>query len=400
MISGYRRDLPAMLGGTPAFSTSLPIVRPLLPPFRRVEADFRQVLSSGRLSNFGPFSQALEEQMSRLLNVENVISVASCTVGLGLVLSTVPRGKEAILPSFTFGATLDSVLASGLVPVFADIDPRTLTMDTACAERLVSDKTGVVIPVHVFGNPCDTKAFDAFTKRTQIPVVYDSAHAMGSLHDDKPVGGSGRAEVFSLSATKLLPAGEGGLIALEDGQLAEWLRRARNYGLDPLSDLVCPGTNGKMTELACVLALHGMKELKEAVTRRNSYAALYRDRLAAVSGVSFQEIRDGDVSNCKDFAVLVDKGRFRLSRDMLLEALKAEHIEVRPYFSPPLHLTSLGRALSSSWELRNTEDVARRVLCLPIHSLMETDDVERVCGAIIRIQMHAEQVRSVLGGVA
>ncbi len=215
--------------GRPAFPKLLPIVDPEGVPGEEFLEEVRRILASKQLTN-GAYVRKFEEAAAEYLGVAHCVAVSSCTAGLLLVLKALDLSGEVILPSFTFHATAHAVVWNGLTPVFADCDAKTFCVAPEAVRAQVSNATAAILAVHLFGNPAAIEELEEISAELQIPLVFDAAHAFGSSSHGKPIGGFGTAEVFSFSPTKLVVAGEGGLVATRDARLAERLRAARNYG--------------------------------------------------------------------------------------------------------------------------------------------------------------------------
>ncbi len=388
---------PALLGGVPAFATRLSVARPSLPPLDPLLEQARRLLESGQLTN-GRHTRELERLAAERLKVPECVAVSSCTLGLTLVLKALALEGELILPSFNFFAAGHAAVWNRLTPVFADCEPGSLTVDPSDVERLIGPRTSAILAVHTFGNPANAEALEQIASRHRIRLIFDAAHAFGSRRDGIPVGGFGHAEVFSLSPTKLLVAGEGGLIATSDRRLAARLRAARNYGDAGNYDPELLGLNARLAEFNALLAIHGLAHVDAQIARRNALAERFRAALGALPGLSFQAVRPGDVSTYKDFAVLVDAARFGLTRDELALALLAENIEVRKYFDPPLHRQRLYRRFGSPFRhrLAVTERVSRSVLSLPIYAALSDAQAGEMMEAIARIHASRESIAAVL----
>lgn len=390
---------PAILGGPKSFEKLFPIVNAVLPPWSDISTQVEAAYVSKHLSNFGPYSIDLEKSIGNLLDCRYVLSIANATIGLQLALvSIVSRGREVLVPSFTFAATVDAILANNLIPRFIDIELDTWNLSVEAIEKSIGTETAAIMPVHVFGNPCDVAGISELGKKYDIPILYDSAHALGSSVKDKPMGSNGTCEVFSLSITKLLPAGEGGVITTNYENIATKLMRLRNYGYDNGYQWSGPGGNGKLIEIAAIIALQGVPSLNNAVKNRCRYASLYRKHLESIPGISFQKVHSHNKSSFKDFAILINEEDFGTTRDVLSTSLEAENIQTRPYFFPPLHLTRFGnRFINLKDSLDTTERISKGVLCLPIYSIMEESDIFRVCYSIISIHRFAEEVNRFFG---
>jgi dTDP-4-amino-4,6-dideoxygalactose transaminase len=379
-------DTPAILGGRPAFPGGVPFVHPTVPDTERVVDDVRKVLSSGILTN-GPLVRELERRAAEYIGVRHCVAVASCTAGLMLVLRASDLSGDVVLPSFTFAATAHAVAWNGLRPVFADIDPATLTLSAEAARRATGVRTSAILATHTFGTPCDTEGLTDLAFRNGIRLFFDAAHAFGSWHREVPVGRFGDAEVFSLSPTKVLIAGEGGIIATNDDILAERCRIGRDYANPGDYDCRFVGLNARMSEVHAAIALGSLDGLDDRVERRNLLAARYKEALASTPGLGFPDVPAGDRSTFKDFTILVDPREFGLDAAGLARGLAAEGVETKRYYTPPVHAMRAYRGLAgTNGGLPETERAATRVLTLPLWGAMTEDQVRRVAWAIGRIR--------------
>lgn len=383
-------NLPAIAGGRPMFERRLPIVSPEGLPGDEFLRDVQDILQSRQLTN-GAYVHEFEEAAARYLNVPHCVAVASCTSGLLLTLRALDLRGEVIIPSFTFYATAHSVTWNGLKPVFADCDPETFCVNPETVRSRLSPNTAAILAVHLFGNPAFVKELEEFAACSGIHLISDAAHAFGSDTNGRRVGTFGTAEIFSFSPTKLLVAGEGGLVATRDGNLAQRLRAARNYGDAGNYDPELVGLNARMTEMHAALALHGLQGLNARIERRNELRLHYQQRLQSVPGLSFQQIRPGSRSACKDFAVLVDEAAFGMPRTWLFDALQKENIEVRRYFWPPVHRQKLYGEIWDKRPLPTTERISDNILNLPIYSSLSDENVDKVCDAVLRAYEFAKR---------
>ncbi len=389
-------DRPAVLGGPPAFPDGLPLVRPTLPDSEPLARRLRDVLDSGILTN-GPTVRALEERVAQQVGVGHVVATASCTTGLMLVLQACGVTGRLVMPSFTFAATAHAAHWAGGHPAFADIDPATLTLDPGDLARRL-EGAEAVIATHVYGTPCDVESLQRLADAAGIPLVFDAAHALGSRRAGRPIGGFGIAEVFSLSPTKVVVAGEGGLIATNDAALAETCRLGRDYGNPGDYDCLFPGLNARMSELHATLALASLDHLEEAVARRGWLAARLRSRLGDIPGLSFPAVSVGDTSTFKDLTILIDGDGFGLTASELAAAMRAEGIDTRRYYQPPVHRQKAYAHLGPPAPLPVTDRVAEQVLSLPLWSHLTAGSLDRTADSVVRIHRQAPGVRAALAG--
>jgi dTDP-4-amino-4,6-dideoxygalactose transaminase len=376
---------PAADGGRPLFPDGLPLARPEVADPGSVASAATEILASGVLTN-GPYVRRLEEQAAAYLGVRHCIAVSSCTAGLMLALRVSGLSGDVVLPSFTFSATAHAVAWNGLRPAFTDIRPDTLLLDPAAAARATGMRTSAIMATHTYGTPCDVESLSKVARRNGIRLFFDAAHAFGSRRGQAMIGGFGDAEVFSLSPTKVLIAGEGGIIATNDDTLAERCRYGRDYGNPGDYDTRFVGLNARMSELHAATALASFSDLEERIARRNQLAERYRKALDEVAGIDFPAVDEGDRSTYKDFTVLVDSERFGMDATALAAALAAEGVQTRRYYSPPVHRQRAYRTVgASNGALPVTDDAAARVLTLPLWTGMDDELIDRVGVAVVRL---------------
>jgi dTDP-4-amino-4,6-dideoxygalactose transaminase len=378
-------DRPAIDGGRPVFPDGLPLARPAIADPAAVAEAAGAILVSGVLTN-GPYVRRLEERAAAYLGVRHCVAVASCTAGLMLALRASNLSGDVVLPSFTFSASAHAVAWNGLRPVFTDIRPDDLLLDPDAVARSAGVRTSAILATHTYGTPCDVEALGAFARRNGIRLFFDAAHAFGSRRGGTMVGGFGDAEVFSLSPTKVLIAGEGGIIATNDDSLAERCRMGRDYGNPGDYDTRFVGLNARMSELHAATALASFEDLEERIGLRNQLAERYRKVLADVPGIDFPAVAEGDRSTYKDFTILIDPERFGMDAAAVAAALAAEGVQTRRYYSPPVHRQRAYRWVGPvNGGLPQTDHAAARVLTLPLWTPMTDEQVDGVGAAMARL---------------
>ncbi len=384
---------PAVLGGEPAFAGGLPLVRPSLPDVPGLSRRLEAVLGSGILTN-GPAVREFEAAAAAYIGVQHVVAVASCTTGLMLALRACGVSGRVLVPSFTFSATAHAVHWAGAQPQFADVDAATLTLDPADAAARF-DGASALMATHLYGTPCAVEELQRLADERGVPLIYDAAHALGSRRRGRPVGGFGTAEVFSLSPTKVVVAGEGGLIATNDEALAEDCRIGRDYGNPGDYDCLFPGLNARMSELHATIGLASLAGLDQRVARRTELVARFRSAVEGLPGLTFPAVEEGDSSTFKDLTVLVEPDEFGLTAAQLGAALKADGIDSRRYYFPPVHRQKAYADLVQA-SLAVTDWAADRVLSPPLWSHMTDGQVDAMASAVMRIAEHAPAVREAL----
>jgi len=359
----------------------VPFLRPLLPEFPELQRDFEAIFRSGMLTK-GTYLEEFESAIAHHLGVRHAIGVSSCTSGLMLTFRTLGLTGEVIVPSFTFMASVSSLVWAGLTPVFADIDAESVTIRPSDIEPLITERTSAIVAVHTFGNPAPVDDLDSLARRHSLSLIFDAAHGFGTRYRGRPVGRNGVAEVFSLSPTKLLISGEGGIIATNDDRLAKSVIMGREYGNSGGYDSAFPGLNARMGELNAALGLKSLELLEDSAIHRNRIADCYRSRLDDLPGVGFQCVEAGDRSSRKDFSITIDPEEAGVSRDEVRTRLGAEGIETRTYFDPPVHRHLAYRRFHDGRDLPNTTRLSAQSLSLPMWSNMSEQTAAHVCEVV------------------
>jgi dTDP-4-amino-4,6-dideoxygalactose transaminase/nucleoside-diphosphate-sugar epimerase len=372
--------LAADAAPAPPATERVPWVRPILDPDATLLTDLEVALSTGRVTNGGPLLHEFERRLAAYLGVEDCVAVSSGSAALLLAnrVLGLERGA-AVLPSFTFIATLNAVVQSGLTPVFCDIDPDTWTLDPAHLTRLLDADRSIrlVMPVTVFGVLPDLPAIERALRGSGAALVLDNAHGVGSERGGVRCPSEPVVQTFSLHATKVLPAVEGGAVVASDQHLLAEVRRLRNHGLaaDLLQSTL--GFNAKLSDLHAAVGLRSLRGLDEALARRRDYAERLRAVLHADCGehLRAQRVPDGLRSNFQNLGVRCGDGELAAVQAVL----DGQGVETRRYFWPPMHELPDHRG---RWHLPVTDAVAAAMLCLPLHSRMEPATLARIEAAL------------------
>ena len=387
---------PALLGGEPSFSPPLPTAQPRLPSPEIVLPTIERIISTGQLTK-GSELAAFEDESAAYVGVSNAIGVSSCTSGLMLCLQALRRRcpdlakPKVAVPSFTFLASITALVWAGFEPVFVEVDPDSMNICLDDLEKVLqTEDVTAVLAVHCFGNPVPLAKIEALCESAGVRLMFDAAHGFGSIHRDRKVGGGGWCQVFSLTPTKMVVAGEGGVVCTDDDELAEELRVGREYGNDGSYDTVFSGLNARLSEMHSCLARASLAMLEEVVAHRNKVADALKEELSQIPGLGFQEITPDSRTTYKDFTVVVDPSKFGISRDRLAEALAAEGVPTRKYFSPACHQHHAFKAFSRR-PLPRTEMLAERCLSLP---LLELETVAPLASTMAKIQAHHRELKS------
>lgn len=355
------------------FEKPIYVTMPTLAPLGEVDEYLRQVWDSGVMTHNGPLVRRFEHDFSEWSKVPNTVAVCNGTLAIQLALRALnlPLGAEIITSPFTFIATVSAIQYEGFKPIFVDIDPETLNLDPLKIEAAITDRTAAILPVHVFGNPCDVEAIAAVANRHELKVVYDAAHAVGVEKCGRSIFAYGDVSATSFHATKLLNTSEGGGIFASDALIDERLRELRFFGYDASKDVALKGTNAKMTEVNAAIGLANLKYMGEILSDRKSKYGLYKSILSSSPRLAFQKI---DAScNCSYFPVIFE------SEDLLLKVdagLREMNVFARRYFYPSVN--TYRTICPDAADCPISEDVSSRILCLPLYRTLP----ENVVGAI------------------
>jgi dTDP-4-amino-4,6-dideoxy-D-glucose transaminase len=367
----------------PPMPELITVARPNLPPLDDFLPLLREIWDSHRLTNGGPFHVRFEQALAEYLRVPHVALFANATLALMVAQHALGLRGEVITTPFSFVATAHSLLWNHLRPVFVDIDPVTLCLDPARVEAAITERTSAILPVHVYGTPCDTRRLKALASERGLKLLYDGAHAFGVEDGGGSLLRHGDASVVSFHATKAFNTFEGGAVICHDAEFKQRLDRTKNFGFAGEVSVVSSGINAKMNEFQAALGLLQLGRFDASLARRAAVAERYRQGLAQVAGLRF--VAHGDVARANHayFPVFIDEG-FALGRDGLHEHLRQHGVLTRRYFYPLITEFAMYRELGAygERELPVAHDVARRILCLPIYADLALDDVDRIVALI------------------
>ncbi len=367
-----------------AFEKPIYITQPLLPDMDALGEKLKQIWESHQLSNNGEMVKTLEKELATYLGCEYLSVFSNGTVALQLACRLLRLSGEVITTPFTFAATVHSLRWSNLEPVFCDIDPDTYNINPDGIEALITEKTTAILPVHVFGTPCDVERIQKIADKHGLKVLYDAAHAFGVKVQGKPISAFGDCTMFSFHATKIFHTIEGGALSFKDPNLKERADSLRNFGIRDLDTVLEPGTNGKLNEIQAAVGLLVLKAVDEEIAGRKEVTNLYRSLLKDIPGIVLLKDRDGFTHNYPYFCIRVLQEEYGLGRDALFEKLKEHKVLARKYFYP---LCSNFQCYSdlpsaSKHRLPVANEVADSILALPLHGRMQADEVALICKMI------------------
>lgn len=370
------------------FLQPIHITRPILPDLGKLQPKLEEIWQSGWVTNMGPQHYALEQKIKQFLKSENICLFCNGTLALQLACQALRLSGEVITTPFTFPATTHVLYWNRIQPVFCDIQTDTFNMDPAKIEAMITPNTSAILPVHVFGYPCDTKAIQEIADQHGLKVIYDAAHAFGVEVDGAPIGDFGDISMFSFHATKVFHTIEGGALTFSDKRIRERLDFAKNFGFKDEDTIVVPGINAKMNEIQAVIGLLVIEEMEEERKRRKKLTGIYRERFKQIPGVHFRNNLPNIKHNYYNMAVTIDNEIFGITRDALHDELKKFNVITRKYFYPLCSQFQCYRRHPSSApeNLITAETISKKVLILPLYGSLKQDDVHRICDIIEHIQ--------------
>lgn len=367
-----------------ACNEQITVTSPLLPDLEEFTALLREIWDSKWITNNGSFHKRLEAALCEYLGVEYLSVFTNGTLPLITALQALRINGEVITTPYSFVATTHSLWWNGIKPVFVDIDPRTGNLDPDKIEAAITPKTTAIMPVHVYGNPCDTASIEAVADKYGLKVIYDAAHAFGVKVDGKSVLGAGDISTLSFHATKTYNTIEGGALICHDAKTKERIDYLKNFGFANETTVVAPGINSKMDEVRAAYGLLNLRQVDAAIESRRRVAQRYREALRDVPGVTFFDDMPGVRHNYSYFPIFIDAAEFGRTRDELYFAMRDENVLGRRYFYPLISDFSTYRGLTSATRenLPQAYRMAETVLCLPLHHSLSDSDVERVLKSV------------------
>lgn len=360
------------------------VTRPFLPPMEEFIPYLKKIWDSHKLTNEGPFHQELEKELSKYLGVKYISLFSNGTLALVTALQTLKITGEVITTPFSFVATTHSLWWNNIKPVFVDIDPNTFNIDAEKIESAITPNTTAILPVHVYGNPCNVKRIKEIADKYGIKVIYDACHTFGVEVAETPVLNYGDLSVMSFHATKTYNTFEGGAIISHDETTKKRIDNLKNFGFLDETVVVTPGINAKMNEFQASLGLLQLKYIDSAIALRREKVFLYRNLLKGINGLTYLNDFNLVKHSYSYFPVLIRKHFFGISRDDVYNHLKKNNIFTRRYFYPLICQFPTYRNLESSQPGRMpvAERITEEVLCLPLYPDLDNSDIEEICSLI------------------
>ncbi len=363
------------------------VTSPLLPDLPDFENVLRDIWNKQWITNNGEYHQRLEQALCDYLNVPYISLFTNGTLPIITALQALQVTGEVITTPFSFVATTHAIWWNGLMPVFVDVDPRTGCLDPSKIEAAITSKTTAIMPVPVYGMPCDVDAIQEIAKAHGLKVIYDAAHTFG-VRDAKGVSPCAYGDLSTLSfhATKVYNTIEGGAIVMRTAEMKKHIDFLKNFGFANEVEVVGPGINGKMDEIRSAYGLLNLKKVDSAIASRKEVASIYRTELQDVEGITMFDEPQGVHLNYSYFPIFVDEKEYGMSRDALYFKMQERGVFGRRYFYPLISSFDTYRGLPSAnpFNLPVATKLANEVICLPIHHELTSSDVHKILEIIVR----------------
>lgn len=362
------------------------VTSPLLPDLEEFYGLLKEIWNSKYITNNGSFHKQLEKELATYLKVPYVSLFTNGTLPLITALQALRVTGEVITTPYSFVATTHALWWNGIKPVFVDVDLKTGNLDPDKIEAAITPKTTAIMPVHVYGKPCDTKKIQEIADRYGLKVIYDAAHAFGVEVDGESVLNAGDMSTLSFHATKVYNTIEGGAMVMHDEKTKQRIDYLKNFGFAGETTVVGPGINSKMDEVRAAYGILNLRQVDEAIAARREVAIAYRKALRSVEGVSFFDDMPGVKHNYSYFPIFIDERKYGMTRDELYMKMREAKVLGRRYFYPLISEFSTYRGLESANpnNLPNAHKMANSVICLPMHHTLSQDDLNRTIDQIIK----------------
>ena len=360
------------------------VTQPFLPPLNEYIEYVEKIWKSKLLTNNGLFHQELELALCKYLGVKYISLFTNGTLALITALQALNISGEVITTPFSFVASTHCLHWNRIKPVFCDIEGEYFNLDPEKIERLITPETSAILPVHVYGNPCNNEKIQKIAKEYNLKLIFDAAHAFGVEKEGISICNWGDLSVLSFHATKVYNTFEGGAIICHDKETKKRIDLLKNFGFDDEVTVVAPGINAKMNEMQAAMGLLQLKYIDDLIEKRKHLTDTYRSLLSSIEGIRFFNDIEDVKHNYSYFPILIDKEKFGKSRDELYEYFKINNIFCRRYFYPLISRFSPYNCLNSalSGEMPIAEKVAEQVLCLPMYSELNLTDVMNICNIL------------------
>ncbi len=359
------------------------VTKPVLPPMEEYVEYLKDIWETHNLTNVGKYTKQLMRELMAFMDTNHCLPMVNGHMALEMTLQAMEMQGEVITTPFTFASTTHAIIRNGLTPVFCDIKESDCTIDPDKIESLITDKTVAIVPVHVYGMPCDVEKIEAIAKKHNLKVIYDAAHAFGEKFYGKSVAKYGDACMFSFHATKAFNTIEGGLAIVHNTPTLTKVYQLHNFGIMDEENVEFVGANAKMNEFQAIMGLCNLKHFEENRLKRKKLFDYYRERLSKVKGIKLLEYDEENVElNYTYCPIFVDKDEYGMDRDVLNQLLLEQHIHARKYFYPITSQFNCYKEMNFRGDTPIAERLSKEVLTLPLYTDLEMDTVKLICDII------------------
>lgn len=362
------------------------VTRPSMPSYEEYTAEIKSLWESCWITNMGEKHRILENKLKEYLEVDNIELLINGHAALELSIQAMGLHGEIITSPFTFSSTIHAIVRSGCVPVFCDINLNDYTIDASKIEKLVTNKTCAILPVHVYGNVCDIESIENIARKYNLKVIYDAAHTFGEKYNGKGIGGYGDVSCFSFHATKVFNTIEGGAVCSADTSITDRISRMKDFGIRDAESVDLVGTNAKMNEFCAAMGICNLRHIDDEINKRKKIVYRYRELLSSIDGIRLNIEQNNVESNYAYFPILINELKYGLTRDELFKELANNGICARKYFYP---LVNKLECYSKTFEAGDTPNalwVSNRILTLPLYAELDLKTVDYICYIIKKLK--------------
>ena len=374
-----------LLGKRMKYMDKILVTRSSMPSFEEYCNEIKGLWDSHWLTNMGVKHNELQKELEEYLDVPHVTLYTNGHLALenAIAALNLPEGGEVITTPFTFASTTHAIVRNKLIPVFCDIREDNYTIDVEKLERLITDKTVAIVPVHVYGNLCDVDEIDKVAQKYGLKVIYDAAHAFAVKYKGISSACFGDASMFSFHATKVFNTIEGGCVCFKNDAWVQLLNDQKNFGIRNEESVAYVGGNAKMNEFQAAMGICNMRHLSDEIRKRKKIVERYRERLAGIDGIKLSALQEDVESNYAYFPVVFDG--YKYTRNEVFEKLDENNIVARKYFYPLTNSFECYRNYPTAGSEKTpvAQHVALRVLTLPLFADLCLEDVDRICDIIL-----------------
>ncbi len=367
------------------FKEPIYITRPILPPIKEVTKKIEEIWDSKRLTNVGAQHRSLESGLLKYLNTPYLTLFCNGTLALNIAFQALELKGEVITTPFTFPATATSLIQKNITPVYCDIKLDDFNIKPENIEKLITPETTAIMPVHVFGNPCEIEKINEIANKNDLKIIYDAAHCFGVKYKNKGIGNFGDVSMFSFHATKIFHTLEGGALTYNNGELKETFFLLKNFGIKNEEFVLLPGTNAKMNEIQAAIGLLNLPRVDEEIEKRKFLTKIYKENLCDINGITYLDEKKHIRYNYQYFPILINEEDFGINRDQIYDNLKKYNIFSRKYFYPLCTDYKFYKE-DKDWNIPNARKISNQILCLPLYGELKKPEIDKICQILINFK--------------